>query len=477
MLNLSDYSALDATALAALIASGEITSLEAQESAMAAISAANPKLNCVVDVFETPEPGAEIGPFAGVPFLAKDAIMHIKGRVQKMGSRALAALNMPDQISSELFTRFQAAGLVTLGMTSTPEFAFNAAVEALAYGAPTRNPYDLSRSPGGSSGGAAAAVAAGIVPMAHANDGGGSIRIPAANCGLIGLKPTRGRTPIGPHYGLPLYGMGIEFAVSRTVRDAAALLDAVEGPEVGAMFDIARPAALYREVIEKACEPKRIALAFALPGTPEVDPFVRAALEETAAYLTANGHTVVEAAPHFDAAAFHESNCLAWSSFCAAGVEAICAAPGIERTNAFFEEASLKVAEYGRAATGIDVLGVFDVMNTVSRQFGAFMAEYDAFLLPLRRGQPQAIGALNQNDPKLSAREYYDAVFDIYPFTAFFNMTGQPALTVPVGQHEGVPVPIQLAAPMGREDTLLSLARQMERDGHSAFTPPPIWAA
>lgn len=475
-MTLAEYSALDATALAALIAAGELTAQEARGCAMAAIAAVNPQINCVVDVFDTAERGAEEGLFAGVPFLAKDAIMHIKGRVQKMGSRALATLNMPDQVSSELFTRFQAAGLVTLGLTSTPEFAFNAAVEALAYGAPTRNPYDLTRSPGGSSGGAAAAVAAGIVPMAHANDGGGSIRIPAANCGLVGLKPTRGRTPIGPHAGLPLYGMGIEFAVTRTVRDAAALLDAVEGPEVGAMFDIARPAVPYGEVIEKTLEPKRIALAFSLPGTPEVDPFVRHALEKTAAYLTANGHTVVEAAPVFDASMFHDANCLAWSSFCAAGVEAICAAPGIERTNAFFEEASLKVAEYGRTASGIDVLGIFDVMNTISRQFGAFMADYDAFLLPLRRGQPQAIGALNQNDPKVSAREYYDNVFDIYPFTAFFNMTGQPALTLPAGQHEGIPVPIQIAAPMGREDVLLALARQMERDGHSAFTKPPVWA-
>lgn len=475
-MKLADYTQLDATALAQAIAAGETTVQEAEACARAAIAAINPALNCVVDVFDVSETASSVGVFAGVPFLAKDAIMHIKGRVQKLGSRALASLNMPDPISSTLFERFQAAGLVTLGMTSTPEFAFNAAVEALTYGAPTRNPYDLTRSPGGSSGGAAAAVAAGIVPVAHANDGGGSIRIPAANCGLVGLKPTRGRTPIGPHYGLPLYGMGIEFAVTRSVRDAASLLDAVEGPEVGAMFDIARPSVPYAQAIEAAFEPRRIALTFSMPGTPEVDPFVRSALEDTASFLEGLGHTVIEATPDFDADQFHDANCLAWSSFCAATLDAICAAPGIVATNEFFEEASLTVADYGRSARASDILGVFDVMNTVSRQFGTFMQSYDAFLLPLRRTHPQKIGGINQNDASYSARGYYDAIFDIYPFTAFFNMTGQPAITLPVGQHEGLPVPIQIAAPMGRDDVLLTLARQMERDGHSAFSKPPTWA-
>jgi amidase len=475
-MNLSDYGDFDGLGLAQAIAAGDVSAAEVLRCALEANDAVNPQLNCVVDVFDVPEKGLRQGPFGGVPFLAKDAIMHIKGRVQKMGSRALSALNMPDEISSELFLRFQKAGFVTFGLTSTPEFAFNVACEALAYGPPTRNPHDLSRAPGGSSGGAAAAVAAGIVPIAHANDGGGSIRIPAANCGVIGLKPTRGRTPIGPHSGLPLYGMGIEFAVTRSVRDAAYLLDAVEGPEIGAMFDIARPMQPYAQAIEARFQPLKIALSFDLPGSGPLDPFMRDALEHMALYLQQAGHTVVEARPDYDAAAFHNANFIAWSSFCAAGVDAICAAPGIEPTTQFFEAVSLDVARAGRSASAIDAIGVFDVMNHMSRTFGAFLADYDAWLLPMRRGHPQAIGEINQNAPDLSGRDYYDRIFEHYPFGAPFNMTGQPAISLPIGTHEDLPVPIQLAAASGREDVLLSLARQMERDETVKVPKPALYA-
>ena len=475
-MQLSEYVQCDATELATLLASGEVTAADLQACAYKAIEAVNPAIACVVETFAEPEKASIKGSFAGVPFLAKDAILHIAGRTQKMGCRALERLGIVDEESSTLYKRFQDAGLVTLGLTSTPEFAFNAACEAVVYGPPTRNPFAPGRSPGGSSGGAAAAVAAGIVPMAHANDGGGSTRIPAANCGLIGLKPSRGRTPIGPHYGLPLFGMGIEFAVTRSVRDAAKLLDAVEGPDVGDMFEVARPTRPYSEIIQAPTRPLKLAVATELPGTAPCAPFIKAAVADTARFFEEAGHTIVDASPDFNPEVFHDANFLAWSAFCASGLDAICQAPGIEATEDFFEAVSLKVAEAGRSASADRILGVFDVMNTVSRSFGRFMADYDALILPMRCDHPQPIGLMDQNDPNQTARGFYDQIFGLYAFTAFFNMTGQPAITAPVGQHEGIPVPVQIAGPMGREDTLLQLVRDLEEAGKTKLAPPQVWA-
>ncbi|MCC7099830.1 MAG: amidase, partial [Rubrivivax sp.] len=223
-----EYAAHDGLGLAERVRRGEVTSAELVRTAQAAIEALNPQLNAVIGrVDAVPPQGGAAAPFHGVPFLIKDLVLHAQGVPCDMGSRLVAG-GFVSPIDTELMARFRRAGLVTLGRTNTPEFGFCSTTEPVLHGA-TRNPWDPARSPGGSSGGSAAAVAAGIVPLAHANDGGGSIRIPAAWCGLVGLKPTRGRTPVGPETGIALHDMGIELAVTRTLRDSAAILDAVQG--------------------------------------------------------------------------------------------------------------------------------------------------------------------------------------------------------------------------------------------------------
>ena len=247
MISLTDYSSYDGLGLAALVARKEVTAKELLDTALAAVAKVNPKLNAVLQTLSEMA-AAEIaaqpptGPFAGVPFVIKELVLHAKNVRLDSGCR-LAQGTVPSA-DTELMARFRRAGLVLMGTTQTPELGYNPTTETVLFG-PVHNPWDLNRSAGGSSGGSGAAVAAGIVPVAHANDGGGSIRIPAACDGLVGLKPTRDRTPTGPDYADPLCGLAIEFAVTRTVRDAAALLDAVAGPDVGAPGMIAPPARPY----------------------------------------------------------------------------------------------------------------------------------------------------------------------------------------------------------------------------------------
>jgi amidase len=247
-MNLSDYIEYDAVGLAHMISSGQASAHEVQQAARQAIEEVNPALNALVgELLDGPLPYAASGPFAGVPFVIKDLVVHAQGVPTRLGSR-LTGQGISFSYDTDLMARFKQAGLATLGRTSSPEFGFNASTEPLANG-PTRNPWDTSRSSDGSSGGSAALVAARALPVAHANDGGGSIRIPAAWCGLVGLKPTRGRTPMGPDYDEQLSGLAIEFAVTRTVRDAAALLDAVNGPGIGDKYEIAPPAQPYLQEV------------------------------------------------------------------------------------------------------------------------------------------------------------------------------------------------------------------------------------
>ncbi len=461
-MKLKEYVSYDATGLAELVDRKEVRPDELVSAASEAIDQVNGQIHAIVDRLETPALGDPTGTFRGVPFLAKDLVLHIAGVPCRSGSRALAAGQFVPETNSELATRLHKAGCSVVGITSTPEFGFNASSEALVYGEPTRNPFNLDRSSGGSSGGSAAAVAAGIVPMAHANDGGGSIRIPAANCGLVGLKPTRGRTPLGPDYGFPLMGMGIEFAVSRTVRDSARLLDAVQGPEVGALFEIAPPVRPYAEEIARDLKPLRIALTHSLPGTPKPDPQIVAALDQTASVLEGAGHHVELACPQYDPDQFNEANFLAWTSFLAAGVYGLSQELGIEPGPENFEEATLACARAGAKFSAIDVEVAFMAINAVSRAIGNFMADYDALLLPVLRHEPIELGYLNQNDASLSGRDWYDRNFGVVPYTAPFNMTGLPAISLPAGMHNEMPVPIQIAGRYGDEATLLQLAAFLE---------------
>jgi amidase len=314
-MNTSEYLSYDAVDLARLVREGEVTARDLAQCAAAVVEKWNPSINAVLELFgDVDDILASVpadAPFTGVPFLIKDLVIQAEGRLNEMGSR-LAAGHVA-QGDSDLMARFRQAGLVTLGRTPTPEMGYNVATETLQAGI-CRNPWDLSRSPGGSSGGAAAAVAAGIVPVAHANDGGGSIRIPAACCGLVGLKPTRGRVPVGPGAAEGLNGFGIELAVTRTVRDAAALLDAVQGPGVGDPYVIPAPAAPYASILQQAPRELKIGVCTeAWSGVP-VDPEISAAVMEVARACEDMGHKVEEASPPLDAEAFARANTDLWSA-------------------------------------------------------------------------------------------------------------------------------------------------------------------
>ena len=330
MISLTDYSSYDGLGLAALVARKEVTAKELLDTALAAVAKVNPKLNAVLQTL--PEmAAAEIaahpptGPFAGVPFVIKELVLHAKNVRLDSGCR-LAQGTVPSA-DTELMARFRRAGLVLMGTTQTPGFGYNPTTETVLHG-PVHNPWDLNRSAGGSSGGSGAAVAAGIVPVAHANDGGGSIRIPAACDGLVGLKPTRDRTPSGPDYADPLCGLAIEFAVTRTVRDAAALLDAVAGADVGAPGMLTPPARPYAKEVGAPTGKLRIAWTATPASGEKIDPECVKAVHETVRTLEDLGHTLIEGGPKYDWDAFLNNVHLIWAAFTALSVDSTAKALG-----------------------------------------------------------------------------------------------------------------------------------------------------
>jgi amidase len=464
-MQIDEYLSYDAVDLARLVREGEATAAELAECAAALAESWNPSINAVLELFDDVDttlasaPGD--APFSGVPFLIKDLVIQAEGRLSEMGSRLAAGLVAPQD--SDLMARFRQAGLVTLGRTATPEMGYNVATETLQAGI-CRNPWDTSRSPGGSSGGAAAAVAAGIVPVAHANDGGGSIRIPAACCGLVGLKPTRGRVPIGPAAAEGLSGFGIEFAVTRSVRDAAALLDAVQGPGVGDPYVIAPPDVPYVSVLQQAPRALKIGYCTESWSGVAVDPEISDAVLAVARACESMGHRVEEACPPLDAEAFASANTDLWSASIAHWVVDICAATGRPADHSTLEQSTLAVHEHGLSLSAVDLLHTDDIFNGVNRDFGRFFRDYDVLLTPTTAQLPWPVGQHVSDGGDYTARGWTDHVFNPAPFTAVYNCTGQPAISLPLARSEsGLPIGVQFAAPYGREDTLLSLAAVFEQ--------------
>ncbi len=463
-MKVSEYVEHDAVGLADLVRRREVTAAEVAQAAAEAVDAVDAELGALVlPRFETPLEHAADGPLGGVPFLLKDLVCHAAGVPQKAGSRLLGD-GVPFPYDTELMGRFRAAGLATLGVTATPEFGFNASTEPVATG-PVRNPWDVTRSPGGSSGGSAAMVAARAVPVAHANDGGGSIRIPAALCGLVGLKPSRGRTSVGPDYSDPLMGLGIEFAVTRTVRDCAALLDAVHGPGVGERYQLPEPAESFAVTAGRALAGRRLRVAVTtrrFDGGP-VDPRCADAVTAVAAVLSDAGHDVVEAAPSFDVAAFDDANFAVWCSFLADGVFGTAAALGVTPGPDTLEATTLACAEHGASLSALDLYGVERTLNAVTRAVARFHADVDVLLTPTVAVPGWPLGYLDADDASLTARGWYDRIFDVAPFTAVFNATGQPAVSLPLGTTgDGLPVGVQAVARACDEATLLGLAGYLE---------------
>lgn len=472
-MNIDDYVGYDAMGLAALIRSGQVSVDEVHIAARAAIAAVNPSINALAaPLFDAPLDYNRDGPFAGVPFVIKDVGAHAAGVPQRMGTRLLPAdFSFPED--TELMKRFRAAGLATIGRTTTPEWGFSPSAEALVYG-PTRNPWDTTRSSGGSSGGSCALVAARGLPVAHANDGGGSIRIPAALCGLVGLKPTRGRVSLAPNIS---FTISIEFAVTHTLRDAAALLDAVEGHGIGERFEIARPATPYAR--EVGADPGKLRIAVSPKGWAQVpiDPACVAAVEKTAKLLADMGHHVEEATPRFDFAAYDAAFQLMFVTGMPARVNALAKLVGATPSPDNLEATSWSAYELGKGLPVTVLLEADQVMNTTSRAVGAFFQDYDVLLTPSVSRPAWPLGYMNANDPNVDALSWIRKGFALVPFSNLFNVTGHPAMSLPLCMSDdGLPIGLQFVARYGDEATLFRLAAALEQAMPWAGRRPPVCA-
>jgi amidase len=464
---------LDATAQAALVRDGAVQPRELAEAAIAAIEEQNPTLNAVVHprferALDEIERGLPTGPFHGVPFLLKDYGAEQHGEPHHQGMGHLRRLDFRGESDGPLAAAFRAAGLVILGRTNVPEMALMGTTEPASAG-PTRNPWDVGRSPGGSSGGSAAAVSAGMVPAAHANDIAGSIRIPAAHCGLVGLKPTRGRVRTGPEADPPV-GLFVEGVVTRSVRDTAGLLDAITAPSSGAYWPAPPlPGPLVGEV-GRPPGPLRVALCLAAPNGAAVDPGCAAAAEAAAAQLAELGHHVDEGAPPalFDPALFQGART----------VLAVAAAQVVdtwqERTGTVIGESDVEPTTWGavttgRAVGGPELLAWLARLQLLARRIAGWWAEagVDVLVTPTTAAAPTLIGEYLRG---------YEAGRGS-AFTRPFNVTGQPALSLPLGwPDDGLPRGAQLVADLGREDLLIRVGAQLEEAAPWAWRHPPIAA-
>jgi amidase len=463
-----DLARLDATAQAELVRSGEATSAELVEAAIARIEATNGEINAVIHpLFEEGLEAARgelpDGPFKGVPFLLKDLGAAFAGQPLHLGMNYLKERDFRASMDTYLAQRFRAAGLVTIGKTNCPELGILPTSEPRAYG-PTRNPWDTDRTAGGSSGGSAAAVAAGMVPFAHANDGGGSIRIPAANCGLVGLKPSRQRISEGPLVGDFMSGLTAELCVSRSVRDTATLLEAVHGPAPGDPYVAPAPLRPYTEEVGADPGKLRIALWTETVIEQDADPEVVAAARAGAKALEGLGHEVEE--PDMSVLRdipIIEPFLVRWAAGQAQALDQlgmVCGAPiGPDDV----EPLTWALAEIGRSRSAGEYLTAVGQHQVMSRIFaGIHESGFDLLLSPVMGEPPPPLGTFDDSGPDPMVA--FERAFLDGCFTAAFNATGQPAISLPLHWSEaGLPIGVQLVAPLGREDVLLRIASQLEQ--------------
>jgi amidase len=396
----------------------------------------------------------------GVPYLIKDLHAPVAGMPLRHGSR-LFIDHAPD-FDSETVARLRRAGLVMLGRSASPEFGMNVTTEPALSG-PTRNPWSLNHSAGGSSGGAAAAVAAGILPAAHATDSGGSIRIPAACCGLVGLKPTRGLLPTGPHRGDASHGLSHEHAVTRSVRDCAALLDATAGPDAGAPYFTTPPSEPYLQALTTPPRPLRIAFTTRrLGGGEPVHADCVRAVEHSARLLASLGHHLEEAAPDFDAHALAAATGVLMLGGLAATVRGREAQLGRKAHDDDIEPVTREAVEAGDRIAAPHYAAQFGAINREVRRIGAFFTRFDVLLTPMLAAPPLALGVLDAQ--RLSLAAFQRTWGDYTPFSGPFNATGQPAISLPLHWNaQGLPIGVQCVGRFGDDTTLLQLAAQMER--------------
>ncbi len=474
-MELRDYAAQDAVGIAGLIRSGEVSAAEVEDAARRAIDAVDPTLGATVG--RPVEPALEAsrdGALAGVPFAMKEVGAHLAGQVTQLGSRWTGE-GVTGGEDTHFGGRIRAAGLRVIARTRAPEFAFNVTTEPVAHG-PTRNPWSLEHSVGGSSGGAAALVAARALPIAHATDGGGSIRIPASLCGIVGLKPTRSRIPVGPGLWEGLHGMAHDFVLCRTLRDAAAALDVLHGPGSGDKYVIPPPERPY--ATEVGAEPGRVRVrwtADAWSGAP-VAPECRAAVEGAARALDDFGHDVEAGTPQIDPDVLHSALVTAWAAGLAQRAAVLERRLGTAPSLVTVEACTLAMLRHGTTISAVELLDGYGDCNAVGRAIGTFFETTDVLLLPTVARPPWRLGELDQNDAELDSDAWVRRVFSTYaPFTAMFNITGQPAISLPLAWSDGeLPIGVQLVGRFGDEATLLRLATQLAQTFPWAARVPPI---
>ena len=496
MSDFGDYDKYDGLGLAELVRKKEVKPSQLVEEAISRIERLNPQLNAVIHkMYELARKAAKEtlpeGCFAGVPFLLKDLLVDYAGVPTRRGSRFHKDF-VPDH-DSEIVKRFKKAGVIVLGKTNTPEYGLVPVTEPELFG-PANNPWDLTRTTGGSSGGSAAAVAARVVPMAHGNDGGGSIRIPASCCGLFGLKPTRGRNPLGPDLDEAWYGLACDHILTRSVRDSAAMLDATAGPDVGAPYYARPPSRPFLD--EVGADPGKLRIAFTskpfLPSTVH-DHCVKG-LEATVRLCRDLGHEMVEAGPQIDGRAFARAFLTMACGETRAEIEEAETLQGRKATSKDFEPATWAVGLLGRQIRAAEFSKAVHLLKRSARQIGPFFEEYDVLLTPTLAMPPVVTGTFQPKGAEAFAMKLLgslnagrlinalagiealaDQVFEFIPFTPLFNATGQPAMSVPLHWNdEGLPIGMHFVGRYGDEATLFRLAGQLEKAHPWSDRIPPI---
>lgn len=487
-----DYTAHDATALAALVRAGEVAPEELLQACEARVRAHNPRLNAIiVEAFEAAHEELALrrragtdreGALAGVPVLVKDLVSTVRGLTTWHGNRLLQRETGAADHDSEFIRRLRATGALIVGKTNTPEFGLVPYTEPQLTGA-TRNPWDLSRTPGGSSGGSGAAVAARLVPIATGGDGGGSIRIPAACCGLFGLKPTRGRVPTGPDFGALWSGYAIEHALTRSVRDSAVLLDAVSGADTGAPY--AAPAQVRPFAQEVQADPGRLRVGVCTEPWlgHDVAPECVHAVQETARLLRELGHEVFETRLPIAGTVFAEAFLTVLAGNVRAEIEEAAAFTRRRAHRRDFEAATWAMGMMGRAFRADEFVTAERVLQRTAREIARSFEDMDVLLTPTLASPAPLVGSLQPtpaeqrqlalmgwlDQPWLlraagALQQMAGKVFDFIPYTPPFNVTGQPAMSLPLHTSaEGLPIGVQVVGRFGDEATLFRLAGQLER--------------
>jgi amidase len=460
----AEYDRYDGLGLAGLVAKRQVTALELLTAVRERLEAINPKLNAVAHLFFDKaeaqiKQGLPSGPFKGVPFVLKDLGQQLAGTITSYGSRAFKD-NTPD-FDSTLVTRYKQAGLVIFAKTTSPELGLTTTTESVLFGK-TRNPWNLERTSGGSSGGSSALVASRVVPMAHGSDGGGSIRIPASCCGLFGLKPTRGRVPMGPSQFESWNGCSHHHALTISVRDSAALLDATAGAELGSPYFSPPPARPFSK--EVGADPGKLRIALAVPtptGTP-LDPECKKAALEAAKLCESLGHKIEEGQPPIADAWMRGAFLTVLRVSIARVLDDAATALGREVTDKDVEPVTWATAQAGRAVGSVAYSRAIATLHQVGLAMAKFQQSYDVILSPTLAKPPVPLGVLSLSPDTIA--QYGKDVTEFGPYTALYNVTGQPSMSVPLHwSGDGLPIGVMFSGRFGDDATLLRLAAQLER--------------